>query len=104
MKESVESAQFINFKHNMPKINIDDHINAHLNDEIQPPKGHPRFLDVPLRTSHQSNATHLRVESIIDAGSADAKSFANSPLHPDKRFESIYNQLNYGASLVNTTP
>lgn len=72
---------------------------------IAPPEHLPRHRDVPVRESHTSNATHLRVESIIDAGStADAKSFANSPHPQDKRFQTIYGQLSYGMSVANPTP
>ena len=36
MKESIESAQYINFKnHHHPRINIDDQLKAHLEDQIQ---------------------------------------------------------------------
>jgi len=81
----------------------DDHLTAHLNGLIAPPEHAARHRDFPVRESHTSNATHLRVESIIDAGStADGKSFANSP--QDKRFQAIYGQLNIGMSVANPTP
>lgn len=116
MKESIESAQYINFKnHHHPRINIDDQLKAHLEDQIQEfkqPHLGPDEAKALMRESHQSNVTHLRVESMLDSASVDMKTISNSPVVPHGqelllRFKANYSQLNSNNGMMtigNPTP